>query len=202
MAPALQPTWAARHTGELLALLVPGMPTSELSRCLGVDRGTVARWLTGRTEPRLPVWLRLVDRVAHRLVEFIELFCDPAQLPALAGLYRDLQAQERLAYDSPSSHLVMRALELDAYKASSQHRPGFIAAATGLTLAEEERYLAALKQAGQVRRNRAGSYRVARVLTLDTRRNPQRNRALKRHFARAALDRLDALPEHANSLFS
>jgi len=201
-APALQPSWSARQTGQLLSLLAPGVPASELSRSLRVDRGTVARWLTGRTEPRLPVWLRLVDEVAHRLVEFIEMFCDPAGLPALASLYRDLQAQERLAYDAPSSHLVMRALELDAYKALPGHRPGFIAAATGLSLPEEERYLAALKQAGQVRRDRAGLYRVARVLTLDTRRNPERNRRLKQHFAAAALGRLHTLPKQARSLFS
>jgi transcriptional regulator with XRE-family HTH domain len=201
-APALLPSWSARHTGQLLSLLAPGVLASELSRSLGVDRGTVARWLSGRTEPRLPVLLRLVDKVSHRLVELIELFCDPAQLPVLASLYRDLKAQERLAYDAPSSHLVMRALELDAYQALPRHQPGLIAAATGLTLAEEEHYLSALKQAGQVRRDRAGLYRVARVLTLDTRRDPERNRRLKRHFAAAALARLETLPSPARSLFS
>jgi len=201
-APTVQPSWSARHTGQLLSLLAPGVPVSELSRSVGVDRGTVTRWLTGRTEPRLPVWLRLVDEVAHRLVEMIELFCDPAELPALSGLYHDLKAQERLAYEAPSSHLVMRALELDAYQALPRHHPGFIAAATGLTLADEEHYLSALEQAGQVRRGRAGLYRVARVLTLDTRRDPERNRRLKRHFAAAALKRLEALPSDARSLFS
>ncbi|MES1184423.1 MAG: DUF4423 domain-containing protein [Myxococcales bacterium] len=201
-APLLQPSWSARETTQLLQLLAPGLPLSELSRGAGVDRSTVARWLSGRTEPRLPVWLRLVDKVAHRLVELVELVCDPAALPALSGLYRDLKAQERLAYDAPSSHLVMRALELTAYRALPRHRPGFIAAATGLTLEEEEHYLAALKQAGQVRRDRAGLYRVARVLTLDTRRDPERNRRLKRHFATAALERLPKLPPDARSLFS
>src|SRR6186713_2122927 len=49
------------------ALLAPGTAASELARGAGVDRSTVARWLAGRTEPRLPVWLKLVDKVAHRL---------------------------------------------------------------------------------------------------------------------------------------
>lgn len=201
-APALQPSWSARHTRELIELLAPAIPPSELAQGAGVDRSTVARWLSGRTEPRLPVWLRLVDKVAHRLIELIQLFCDPSELPALSGLYRDLKAQERLAYEAPSSHLVMRALELTAYKQLPRHRPGFIAAATGLTLAEEAHYLSALKQAGQVRRDRAGRYRVARVLTLDTRRDPERNRRLKQHFAATALDRLAKAPSSARSLFS
>src|SRR6186713_1074205 len=56
-APALSPSWSARQTGQLLALLAPGTAASELARGAGVDRSTVARWLAGRTEPRLPVWL-------------------------------------------------------------------------------------------------------------------------------------------------
>lgn len=201
-APALTPTWSSRQSSQLLALLSPGVRASELSRASGVDRGTVARWLTGRTEPRLPAWLELVDKVAHRLVELVELFCDPARLSALSGLYQDLKAQERLAYDAPMSHLVMRALELAAYQALPRHEPGFIAAATGLTLSEEEHYLDELRQAGQVRRDRAGRYRIARVLTLDTRRDPERNRRLKQHFAATALDRLGKLRNDAKSLFS
>ncbi len=201
-APALQASWAAPQTHAVLELLVAGARDSEVARAAGVDRTTVARWRSGRTEPRLPSWLRLVDKLGHRLIEFIQLFCDPAALPSLQSLYHDLQAQERLVHELPSSHLVMRALELDAYKALGQHRPGFIAAATGLTLAEEDQYLQALKQAGQVRKDRAGLYRVARVLTLDTRRDPQRNRRLKQHFAGVALERLRKLSPDAKSLFS
>ncbi|MEO6599402.1 MAG: DUF4423 domain-containing protein [Polyangiaceae bacterium] len=201
-APLLQANWSASQTHELLELLASGARDSEVARAAGVDRTTVARWRSGRTEPRLPSWLRLVDELGHRLIEFIELFCDPAQLPSLQSLYSDLQAQESLVHELPSSHLVMRALELDAYRALARHQPGFIASATGLTLAEEEQYLRALRQAGQVRKDRAGLYRVARVLTLDTRRDPERNRRLKQHFAGVALERLRGLPAAPQSLFS
>jgi transcriptional regulator with XRE-family HTH domain len=170
---------------------------AELARVLGVNRNTLARWLTGETEPRLPQLLAFVAATTQRLLEFLGELVDPSQLPSVAAAYRDLEQQRSLAYTRPWSHAVLRALELEQYRALPRHVPGFIAARLGITLDEEQACLAALLQAKQVRR-RAGRFVVARVLAVDTREDPAGNLALKRHwfgFASAELERRGIGPE-------
>ena len=103
-----------------------------IARITGSDRTTVARWLRGDTEPRVPQLLAFVDRMAHRLVEFITLFVPPETLPSLRPLAGELSAQRRVAYELPWSHAVLRALELRSYRAGPKHVPGVIAAAIGV----------------------------------------------------------------------
>lgn len=161
--------------------LVRDRSHAELARALGVNRNTVARWLAGETEPRLPQLLALIDVTTQRLLELLGELVDPAALPSVAAAYRDLEQQRSLAYTRPWSHAVLRALELEQYRALPRHEPGFIAARLGITLEEEQACLAALLRAKQIRRSR-GRYRVARVLAVDTREDPDRNLALKRHW--------------------
>jgi len=88
-----------------------------------------------------------------------------------------------------SSHAVLRALELDAYRELPAHDSDFLAQETGLERAEVERHLAALVAAGQFRR-RGKRYRIERVMTVDTQPDAERNRALKHHWAEFARQRL------------
>jgi transcriptional regulator with XRE-family HTH domain len=174
---------------------------TKIARSVGANRTTVARWLAGRTEPRLPELLRFVEAATHRLIEFISAFADPQQFTMLRRIHRDLVAQERLAYELPWSHAVLRALELDAYRAPGAHRPGFVAERTGLTPEEEAWYLRELAKAGQIRWRR-GRWDVVRVLTVDTRRDPDKNRLLKEHWAEVALRRLRAGALDRGAFFS
>lgn len=163
---------------------------SELARTVGVTRLTVMRWLDGDTEPRLPDLLRYVEATTQRVLEFVSIFADPAELPATRAAWADLQAQLRVAYELPWSHAVLRALELGAYQRLPRHEPGFLAARLGISLDEEERCLAALERAGQIRWEHE-HWTVARVIAVDTRRDPAADRTLKRHWARLGLDRID-----------
>lgn len=165
-------------------------PQAELARALKVNRNTIARWLSGETEPRLPQLLAFVAATTQRLLEFLGGLVDPARLPSVAAAYRDLERQRRLAYTRPWSHAVLRALELEAYRALPRHRPGFIAERLGITPAEEQACLTALLEAKQIRR-RAGRYVVARVLAVDTRDDPAGNLALKRHWFGVASGELE-----------
>jgi len=135
------------------------------------------------------------------LLEFLALFIDPSLLPSAQRPYRDLLVQRRLAYEEPWSHAVLRALELASYRALPSHQPGFIAERVGLTLEEEERYLAALVAAKQIRKH-AGRYVVANVMTVDTRPNEEHNRRLKRHWASVSLDRFSRAVISDDTLFS
>jgi hypothetical protein len=135
------------------------------------------------------------------LFDFVAIFADPANLTSTRGAYRDLTEQRRLAYELPWSHAVLRALELDSYRALSKHEPGVLARLTGISLAEEQRCLTALAQAKQIHRQR-GRWVLARVLTVDTRPSEADNRRLKQHWAEVALERLRTRTAPESALFS
>jgi len=155
----------------------------------GRHRATMARWLRGDTEPRLPQLLAFVDGLTHRLVEFVALFVAPESVPCVRELSRALDAQRRIAYELPWSHAVLRALELDGYRALPAHVPGFIGQSIGIGAEQEERLLEALRVARLIRRQRA-KWTPTRVLTVDTRADPKRDQQLKEHWAEVGLDRL------------
>jgi transcriptional regulator with XRE-family HTH domain len=185
----------------LLRTLGAGRTALELARALGVDRTTVGRWLQGTTEPRLFELLKLIALTTQRLFDFVALFADPATLSATRAAYADHAVQQRLAYELPWSHAVLRTLELDAYRALPRHQPGFIAERIGISLAEEQRYLKELLRARQIGRDR-GRYVTRRVLTVDTRRRERDNVRIKTHWAEVALQRLRDGSAPADALFS
>lgn len=193
---------AARHgIAALLSALGRERSLLELARLLRKDRTTVARWLHGDTEPKLPELLAFIEHTTQRLLEFVSLFVDPEALAETRRAYRDLVEQRRLAYELPWSHAVLRALEVSRYRALPKHEPGVIAALVGISEEEEARYLKALEACKQIRRVR-GRYVVRRVLTVDTRASEARNRQLKAHWSQVAHDRYVAAVTPAETLFS
>lgn len=185
----------------LLEHLRGGTTIVELARRVGVNRVSVARWLKGSAEPRLPDFLRLIEGTSLRLLDFIALFTSPAELPATSAAWQVLEAQRRVAYELPWSHAVMRVLELARYRALPAHQPGWIAARLGIALEEEQRCLAALATSRLIRR-RQRRWVVEQVLTVDTRRNPEAGRSLKRHWAEVGKQRLPELEPSGEDLFS
>jgi transcriptional regulator with XRE-family HTH domain len=173
----------------------------ELAELSGFDRSTVARWLGGKTEPRLPDFLELLDKTTLRLLEFVALFADPAALEMTRDAYEISRNRQTLAYELPWSNAVLHALELSAYRRLSRHRPQVLADHLGLPLAEVEALLAQLA-AARVIEKQGELWREVRVSSIETTSDFERNRALKSHWTAVASDRLSRLqPGHAN-LFS
>jgi transcriptional regulator with XRE-family HTH domain len=192
---------SVRNVTRLVVQLLGIASKRDVAAQLGVDRTTLGRWCSGKTEPRLPQFLRLVQLGTQRLIEFISLFVDLAQLPSTRELYTYILRQRRLAYELPRSHVVLRALELAAYQAEPTHDAELLAREVGASLAEVERCLAELEAAGQVAR--VGShYRSAQILTIDTREEPERNARLKAFWAREALERFEMKRSSGETLFS
>jgi len=94
-----------------------------------------------------------------------------------------------------------RQLDVEHYRALPAHEPGWIAARLGIGREEEERCLAALAASKLIRR-RQQRWVVTQVLTVDTRRNPEAGRRLKRHWAEVGQARLPTLEPAGEDLFS
>jgi hypothetical protein len=152
------------------------------------SRFAVARWLKGEAEPRLPDFLRMVEATSMRVLDFVAAFVDPGQLPSISASWRELEAGRRAAFQLPWSHAVLRALELENYRAEPAHRPGFIAAQLGISTDEEQKCIEALEHSGQLTWD-GKRYLVTERLT-DTSHNPEAGRALKVWWTEQALERL------------
>lgn len=173
----------------------------ELSRITGFDRATLARWLGGKTEPRLPDFLEFLDKMTLRLLELVALFADPATLEVTRAAYVEHVERQRLAYEHPWSNAVLHALELSSYREQPRHRPSMLAERLGLSVDEVEAELARLFVAKLVEK-REGRWCPARVLSVDTRSDFAANRRLKRHWAAVTSERLERYQPQHQSLFS
>ncbi len=162
----------------------------ELARRSGFSRFSIARWLSGAAEPRLPEFLALLEAETFRSLDFLSAFVEPTKLPSVADAWLARQAARELAYEVPWSHAVMRVLELTEYRALSKHRPGWIARRLGISRAEEQRCLTALLAARQVRFE-GGRFVLDETHNVDTRADPARARALKARWLRVALNRFE-----------
>lgn len=199
--PELAPPGHPVAVPELLRWMAGEQSSVELARLTGFDRTTLGRWLSGKTEPRLPDFLAFLDKATLRLLEFVALFADPAELDATREAYEASTNRQQLAYELPWSHAVLHALELDAYRRLPRHRPAVLAEHLGLSSAEVEAHLGRL-HAARVIEKKDGLWREARVLSIDTRSDFAKNRALKRHWAEVALERLGRHDPRHQSLFS
>lgn len=177
--------------GKLLRELRASTSLVELARRSGHSRFSIARWLSGAAEPRLPELLALLEAATFRLLDFLACFTHVERLPSVAEAHRALDAARRIAYEVPWSHAVLRALELSDYQALGRHKPGWIAKRLGISSDEEVQCLTALATARQIRLER-GLWVVDQTRTVDTRVQPERGRRLKARWLRLAVERLEA----------
>jgi DNA-binding phage protein len=176
---------------QLLRALRGDTSLVELARRAGRSRFSIARWLSGATEPRLPELLAVIEAATFRLLDFLACFTHIERLPSVADEYRALEAARKTAYDVPWSHAVLRALELSDYRALGRHQPGWLAKRLGISRQEEELCLAALATARQIKLERK-LWVVDQTKTIDTRAHPQRGRRLKAEWLKVALERLES----------
>jgi DNA-binding phage protein len=182
---------APEGVAQLLSELRGDVSLVELARRSGHSRFSIARWLSGAAEPRLPELLSLIEAMTFRLLDFLSCFTSIERLPSVADTFRDLETARKTAYDVPWSHAVLRALELSDYQALPRHRAGWLAKRLGITREEEQRCLGALATAGQIKLHE-GRWVPDETRTVDTRVHPARGRRLKAEWLKVALQRLEA----------
>jgi DNA-binding transcriptional regulator YiaG len=181
---------AEAHVAMFLNDLRGKAPIGELAARVGTNRYTVSRWLKGRSQPRLPDFLAMIDASSRRLLDFIAGLVDPVRLPSLAREWTQLESAREAAYATPWSHAVLRALELQG-GAPSGGESAWLSRKLGIPRAVAQQALAALHATGQVEL-RGDRLAPARTGDVDTGRDPRRARELKVRWTETALERLRA----------
>jgi len=179
-----------RGVHHLVGELCGSITRVALAARIGCSRHAVGRWLTGRALPRVPELLAIAHHATGRLPDFVACFTDPETLPSVAPTWRTLEQRRTLVWRLPWAPAVLRALELDAYRALPAHRPGWIAERLGLPAEIEAACLGALEQAEAIRWT-GTHYAIGAPLVVDTRRSPGGGRELQAHWARVGLDRIE-----------
>jgi transcriptional regulator with XRE-family HTH domain len=195
----LEPTWhdannpfSSQGIAAFLRELRGRTPIGELAGRTDYNRYQVARWLTGKTQPKLPEFLALVEAASRRSLDFIAGIADPSGMPTVGADWRRLSLAREAAYGAPWSHAVLHALELDGCAAlQGARQTEWLAACLGLPVAEVEAGLSVLAASGQIRKVR-GAWRPARIFSVDTSHDAARARALKVTWSQVAVDRMRA----------
>lgn len=181
----------------LLSMLRGSTRVGDLAARCGASRFTVSRWLSGRTSPRLPQLLALIEVCTLRLVDFVAAIVDPASIPQIAGPWRELQARRNVAFSHPWSQALLRVFETRAYR-RRPHSDRWLADRLGVPVPEVVAARDVLAEVGLVRFER-GRY-VADEAVLDTTvATPEERKKLKLHWADAGRR---ALEEGREGLFS
>ena len=161
----------------------------ELAARMGASRHAVGRWLAGRSRPRLPDLLALIDAMTGRVHDLVAGMVDIQAVPLLAVRVERARAAREVGLDEPWALPVLLAIETEGYAALPAHDPAWLAGFLDLPEERVERCLARLLDAGVVRRE--GERLVPGApLTIDTRAHPELGRALKRHWLHIGMDRI------------
>lgn len=184
----LEPTSPA-FVAAFLRELRGTMPMPYLAARSGLSRSSISRILSGTTEPRLPLFLQLVEIASRRMLDLVAGLVDVALLPEAAVEWARVEALRRLAVANPLSEVVPRFLELDQYAELPRHRRGWIAERMGIDVADEDRTLADLATAGVIQWD-GKRWRLDERSVDTTRADPSAVAALRAHWTDVARDRI------------
>lgn len=179
-----------------LSKLSTQLTHQELAARTGASRYQVGRWLSGQSKPRLPDFLSLIEGATGRLAELVAALVPIAQVPALLAAHERIEQARRLAFEQPWTEAILRLLETAPYARLPAHRPGWLAARLGVSLAAEAAGLEALEASGLIQWD-GGRYRIVTVLATNTQATKREMVALGAHWTEVTLARRRA-PRHGD----
>ncbi len=171
---------------QFLTELKGKMSIAELAKGMGRNRYAVSRWLSGKTEPSLPVFLQLIDVTSLRLLDFVGAFVDPKDLSATRDAWLEMEARREVAATMPWTQAVLRAMELKDYQDLPTHQDGWIAERLGITKSLEHSAIQALSRVGHIQLVE-GRWETQAV-TVDTRPNPNAGLSMRKYCIEKSLD--------------
>lgn len=163
---------------------------TELARATGLHRLQVSRVLSGHTQPRLPMFLRLLDALTGRVDEYIGAWVDLERAPQLRERLAVLGAWRKLAYDIPITEAITATLESAAYRAQSAPGDSWLATQLGIAPDEVKEALQAMSTAGVIAMQ-DGRWVPPKARSVDTRGDKERLSAVQKYWAGVAADRVE-----------
>jgi transcriptional regulator with XRE-family HTH domain len=184
----------------LLIYLCGSEKISEVARKTGVSRFVVSKWLAGKSEPGLDVFLKILHELQFILIEFIEALVETRKIPSLDPIARQLNAQKNAVYSHPELEAILCALNLDQYRATKKHVTGFISELIGISHEEEVRGLELLKSVGLV--SEINQKYVVKTTQIDTQGVFDEAVKIRKYWAKKYLEFLEhqCPPEKATKL--
>jgi DNA-binding phage protein len=170
-----------------LDALRAGHSLAAVARRAALSRHQVSRCLSGKTVPKLPQFLALVDACSGRLAEFVSRLVDIEQVPSLLSEYRRTVASRDLIFQHPCASAVLAALDVRS-DLTREAAPRTLAGSLELDETEVEGALEALDRAGVVETT-AGTLRLGTPLLVDTASHPDGARRLRQYWADVAAKR-------------
>ena len=178
------------YAGAFLSLHQGTRSISELARSTGLHRLQISRVLSGRTQARLPMFLRLLDALTGRVDEYIGAWVNLERAPHLQERLAVLGAWRELAYEHPITEAITATLESAAYKAQPSPDDSWLGARLGIAPAQVQQALQAMSRAGVVRLEN-GRWVPLEGRSVDTRGEAERFSAVKKYWAQIAAERVE-----------
>ena len=173
--------WLNAHRGRTRA--------TEIAARSGISTFRLSRIFSGKSGLNLADFFLLVSVMTDRLTDLIAALIDIQRVPQAARVHAQLEVSRALAFSDPWTSAVLALLETEAYTASGQPAPRFLAQRLGVDIPTVQQALTGLSSAGLIA-EQAGKYRVLRPLTIDTRGRPGATLRLRRHWATVGAERL------------
>jgi hypothetical protein len=172
-----------------LSTLRGATPEREVAARTGASRHALGRWLSGKTRPRLPAFLGLVDALTGRVQDLVGELVPIAHVPALAERVARADAARGVFSEEPWAVPVLLLVETASYQALSGHSDAWLAGALGLPQETVATCVRRLVTAGLLE---AGGDRLVpgESLTIDTRTQPEVRGRMKRHWLQVGSERI------------
>lgn len=163
-------------------------PQVRIAERSGFSRHQIRRWLSGEAQPRVPQFLALVHALTGRGQDWVAAFVDIELIPALLPRYRAAHSAARLVYEKPWAAALRMLIGSDAYRADPSD--AFLGQALGISASQVAEAVQALLDAGLVERKGSQLHTLS-TFTASASASEEDRRALKAHWSRVALERLD-----------
>jgi transcriptional regulator with XRE-family HTH domain len=160
---------------------------ADVSARVGASRYAVSRWLAGKTRPRLPDFLRLVEALTGRLADFVGELVPLEKIPELAKLHEAQRVARKLSRDQPWTPAILFMLETEGYQALEVHDDEWLAQRLGIERALVEQIVGALEAAHIIARS-GDLYEAVSELHTYSRGAALSRR--KQHWAQVAAERM------------
>lgn len=177
-------------------------PVTEIAEELNISPQAVRRIFRGDTDPPLSRLLQMIECLSNRILGFIELMTDPAQLKSLKGVRALEEAQLAITFEHLHAESIIACLETEAYAALPTHSNAWLAGRLDLPLQSVETTIEALVAARGIR-IQGGKFKTQHRRMVNTQaRSKTESRRLARHWTQVIMDRPEETTRSAYVVFS